>query len=107
MYLVTCIYSKLYLILNGHWHLFCKTRWLENSDITARLIELIEPVRKWIHHLITIKKEPKAQSYHKIKTILADDLMIVKLKVIKYVSVLFEPLVLFQSFGRGCIKLMH
>ena len=74
MYLVTCIYSKLYLILNGHWHLFCKTRWLENSDhTTARLIKLIEPVRKWIHHLITIKKEPKAQSYHKIKTILSDD----------------------------------
>ena len=104
MYLVTCIYSKLYFILNGHWHLFCKTGWLENSDTTARLIELIEPVSKWINHLVTIKKEPKAQSYHEIKTILSDDLMIVKLKVIKYVSVLFEPLVLFQSFGRGCIK---
>lgn len=70
---------------------FCGHRWLENTNVAQKAIEITPQIRKFIHGVQKDKIEPTSASYQDVKNYLSDPLLIVKLAFFKSVAAEVEP----------------
>lgn len=75
---------------------FCQIRWVENSIVLKRAIEMLQFLRKYV--AAVEKHPPDSENFFKIKSFLADPLLLPKLEFMLSVSLQLEPfLTIFQS----------
>ena len=100
---------------------FCATRWIEDSRVAERALEIWPNIEKYIKHLLMQpkSKQPMSASYSTIKEASKDVLVPAKLQVFLYISKVLkpflvkyqtdEPMVMFLSedLYEMCVKLMH
>ena len=68
---------------------FCSTRWLENSPVINRAIDMLAHLKKYVKAVE--KHPPKSVNFDNVKTFLKDELLETKLNFIMSVIVDIEP----------------
>lgn len=77
---------------------FCDIRWVENVVVSARAIEILPFVIKYIQGVKKDKKEPKCDSYVIVASAIEDKFLKAKLTFFQFLASFIEPfLVQFQS----------
>lgn len=71
---------------------FCGHRWLENSGVAKRAIDIIGIIRKFVDGVKKDKVEPKCKSYNDVVKFLKDPLVCAKLTFFRSVALELEPL---------------
>lgn len=70
---------------------FCGHRWLENTDVAQRAMEITPHIRKFVQGAQKDKNEPTSASYQDVKNCLSDSLLMAKLAFFKSVAAEVEP----------------
>lgn len=74
----------------------CTIRWVENSNVIARAIEIVPNLKKYIEG--TKCKPPQTNNYGIVQSFLKDDLLLAKLQFLQTIALQLEPfLTEFQS----------
>lgn len=77
---------------------FCDVRWVENVAVSARAIEILTYVIKYVEGVKKDKKEPKCDSYLVVASAINDKFLKAKLTFFQFLASFVEPfLVQFQS----------
>lgn len=70
---------------------FCSVRWLENSKVIARALQVLPNLVAYVDHSVKEKKAPTCSSYVAVKKAVADEMLPVKLAFMLSVSEELEP----------------
>ncbi|KAH9362625.1 hypothetical protein HPB48_001278 [Haemaphysalis longicornis] len=77
---------------------FCSVRWLQNSKVIARALQVLPNLVTYVDHSVKQKKAPTCSSYVAVKKAVADEMLPVKLVFMLSVLEELEPfLAQFQS----------
>lgn len=69
---------------------FCSVRWLENSKVAQRVVEILSNVKKFIDGVEKDKLQPTSKSYGIVKSAITDELLPAKLMFFHTISTEME-----------------
>lgn len=70
---------------------FCTIRWLENSRVAQRAIEMLPNIKKYVEAVLGTDKEPTSNSFKIVQAALEDKLLLAKLSFFEALAKELEP----------------